>query len=72
MNYLKKLDVFGCICVSLTLLIIPFLPAIFKYADVQRGYDATGGEIFIPLFPLIIWLIVKMLKDMFKEIKRKD
>lgn len=27
-----------------------------EYATIQRGYEAIGGEILIPLAPLVIWL----------------
>lgn len=27
-----------------------------EYATIQRGYEAIGGEILIPLVPLLIWL----------------
>jgi hypothetical protein len=46
-------------------LCIGITPYIFIVADLERGYNATGGEVFIPLLPLFVW----MLKDSFKEIK---
>lgn len=33
---------------------------------VQRGYFAIGGEIFLPLFPLIIWELVVGVKEILK------
>lgn len=27
-----------------------------EYATIQRGYEAIGGEAFIPLIPALIWL----------------
>ncbi len=33
---------------------------------VQRGYFAIGGEIFLPVFPLIIWDLVFGLKEILK------
>ena len=40
-------------------------PYIFTIADMERGYNATGGEIFIPLIPFLVWAM----KDFIKEIK---
>jgi hypothetical protein len=37
----------------------------FRIADTQRGYDATGGEIFVPFIPFLVWAI----KDSIKEMK---
>jgi hypothetical protein len=42
-------------------------PYIFVLADVQRGYDATGGEIFVPLIPLLIWVIKNSVKGGLKN-----
>lgn len=47
---------FTVICWGLT-------PYIFCLADLERGYDATGGEIFIPLLPVIVWAFIKTMKD---------
>jgi hypothetical protein len=40
-------------------------PYMFRIADTQRGYDATGGEIFVPFIPFLVWAI----KDSIKEMK---
>ena len=40
-------------------------PYIFAIADLERGYNATGGEIFVPLIPFLVWAI----KDSIKEMK---
>ena len=40
-------------------------PYMFYSADLERGYNATGGEIFIPLIPLLVWAM----KDFIKEMK---
>jgi len=37
-------------------------PYIFKIADLERGYNATGGEIFIPLIPLLVWAMKDSIK----------
>lgn len=39
-------------------------PTVFTYADMSRGYNAIGGEIFYPFIPLVIWLIVETVNDM--------
>jgi hypothetical protein len=38
-------------------------PLFFYLADMQRGFDATGGEAFIPLIPFIVWTVIKTLKE---------
>jgi hypothetical protein len=53
------------ICLALT-------PAVFSYADAQRGYDATGGEIFFPLLPLFAWAIHRTIADAIKEFKTDE
>lgn len=67
MNFLKRIKnrvrlhgwwLFVGFCLGIT-------PYMFRLADVQRGYDATGGEIFIPLLPLLVW----MMKDVMKDIR---
>lgn len=40
-------------------------PYIFQLADLERGYNATGGEIFVPLIPFLVYA----LKDTIKEFK---
>ena len=44
---------------------------IFEYADQQRGYEATGGEIFIPVIPLLIWLVIRVTRDLLKTITKE-
>ena len=34
-----------------------FAPKLFRMADLERGYNATGGEVFIFLIPVLAWLI---------------
>ena len=55
--------------VKLTALFWLLTPLIFYIAYLERGYRAIGGEIFFPLIPLLIWLVVKTVKD---DLKRKD
>lgn len=33
-------------------------PILFRLADMERGYDATGGEALIPLIPIIALVMV--------------
>ena len=51
-------------------------PYIFHLANLERGYNAIGGEMFIPLIPLLVWLFHKTGKDFIKsmkgEVKRND
>jgi TRAP-type mannitol/chloroaromatic compound transport system permease small subunit len=51
----------------LTAVFIALTPAVFQYAYNERGYSAIGGEIFFPFIPLLIWAIVKTVKDTFKN-----
>lgn len=32
-------------------------PLMFYLGDLERGYDATGGEILIPIIPVIVLLL---------------
>ncbi len=67
MNYSKLMKrkikqvcwwIFIGLCLGIT-------PYIFTIADMERGYNATGGEIFVPLIPFLVWAI----KDSIKEMK---
>ena len=50
---------------------LAFTPLVFYLADLERGFDATGGEIFFPLIPFVIWGIARTVKETTQEI-RKD
>ena len=50
------LTVFTLVCWIMT-------PLMFIAADIERGYDATGGEVFTPFLPLIAWAIGKAIED---------
>ena len=39
----------------------------FKYARIERGYNAFGGEVVIPL---LCWIILFLAPKMAKEIKK--
>lgn len=41
--------IFTGICIGIT-------PFAFQLADAGRGYSATGGEIFIPMIPLFVYM----------------
>lgn len=50
-------------------------PYVFRIADAQRGYNATGGEIFVPLIPLLLWMAkdaVKDIMDIIREVESND
>lgn len=49
---------------KLMIVCILISPAVFHLADMERGYNATGGEIFIFLLPIL----AKWVMDMVKEI----
>jgi hypothetical protein len=42
---------------------IGFTPYAFHLAELERGYKAVGGEIFIPLIPLLVWGIKVSIHD---------
>lgn len=44
------LTIFAAICWSIT-------PFMFYICDIERGYDALGGEAFIPILPVFVYLI---------------
>lgn len=43
---------------------IGFTPFAFHLAEIERGYKAIGGEIFVPLIPLLVWGIKVSINDM--------
>jgi len=52
--------IFTLICFCIT-------PVMFELAGMQRGYDAIGGEVLIPLFPMLLYGIAQDLKGDVKE-----
>lgn len=42
-----------------------------KYATEQRGYEAIGGEIFVPLLIIFAEDILEIIKAPFKAVKAK-
>ncbi len=45
-------------------LTIGITPCAFIYADSYRGYDSLGGEVFIPLFGV---LLIVLVNDLFRQ-----
>jgi len=39
-------------------------PYIFKIADLQRGYNATGGELIVPFLPVFVWLFIDAINEL--------
>jgi hypothetical protein len=54
-----------------TALFTVLTPAIFVCAEAQRGYKAIGGELFLPLLPLLVRLIWGTVQDMFEMLKKE-
>jgi len=46
-----------------TLLFVVLSPAVFAYADAQRGYDALGGEVFFLFLPLLGQLVWRAIQE---------
>jgi len=44
-------------------------PYCFQYADIQRGYDAIGGEAIVPLLPILLYYGIGGLCDMIIDMK---
>lgn len=53
MNWKKTIE---CAWMLVIGFCIGITPSVFRYADAVRGYDATGGEMFIPVIPIMIYL----------------
>jgi hypothetical protein len=47
----------------LTLLCFTLAPYVFKLAYGQRGYSAVGGEIFILILPVVIYMLVPIFRE---------
>ena len=37
-------------------------PLVFMYARYERGGPGIGGEIFVPMLPLLMWAIAAQIK----------
>lgn len=68
MNFLEKVNkpklLFWTFVIGLSWGITPYM---FHLADLERGYDATGGELFTPMLPLLVWMIVNLVREI-KEV----
>ena len=77
MNFLERMkrkikQVYWWVFVGFCFGITPYM---FYIADLKRGYNATGGEIFIPLIPLLVWMVkevVKDIRDIAEEVELND
>lgn len=47
-------------------------PFCFQYAEMWRGYQAIGGEIFVPLLPLFLYPLFNGVCDMIITMKGWD
>ena len=63
----KKMFLFAAI----TAATVTAYTAAHDFATLERGYEAIGGEMFIPLLPVLIWLIAPDFTAPFKELKKK-
>ncbi len=53
MNWKKIIDCAWMLIIGFCIGITPY---VFQYADSVRGYDAIGGEMFVPIMPIILYL----------------
>ena len=68
---MKKLNSFW-LGVVLTLSIV-FVVYCFEYADITRGYEATGGEVFMLALPLtIVWLKLRKAEQKIQRLKDRN
>lgn len=54
---------------SFTAFCISVSPYVFEIADASRGYNATGGEVFIFLLPVLAWLLDSTITDFREEVE---
>lgn len=64
---MKKIFKYIAIC---TVALVAYAIA-HELATMERGYEAIGGEIFIPFIVLLAKPMWKMIKEPFKELKTK-
>lgn len=67
-KYGKKIILF----VVITAATIAAYIAAHEFATFERGYEAIGGEMFIPLLPALIWLIAPDFAAPFKAVKDNE
>lgn len=47
-------------------------PLMFHLADLERGYNATGGEMFVPMIPFLLYAVRSTVADLKEERKDQD
>lgn len=52
------------VLIILTAVCIAVSPACFKWAYLERGYRALGGEVFVPFYGVVLWHIWRDLKGL--------
>lgn len=43
----------------------------FHLADLERGYNAIGGELFVPFIPLMTLAVKESIKDMREDVENE-
>ena len=46
-------------------------PAIWQYTRASRGYNALGGEIFVPVLVPLVWFLWNCIKTMWRDMKKE-
>ena len=70
---IRKMIIYMDIAISVFIigLFMGLTPAVFLYADMVRGYDATGGELFIPFVGVFLVMLTNgMLMNYVRKIDR--
>ena len=57
---------------ALIAVFLALTPLVFRLADLERGFQATGGEIFFPLIPLFLWAFVSTIKNSLRKEDEND
>ena len=42
---------------------VVFTPFVFYLANLERGYSATGGEVFLPFLPILLYALYQSEKE---------
>ena len=51
-------------CLWLTAVCLALTPLVARLAYIERGYVALGGEMALPLVPLLVWAFVRTGRDL--------
>jgi len=54
-----------------TVFFILITPLMFNLADLERGYNAIGGELFVPFIPLMTLAVKESIKDMREDVENE-